>query len=379
MLKTNNHDVDWVDGNLVDFQGVKDKIDTYDPDIVGISMMTPGRIKALHVAEYAKSRGKYVVLGGPHSTLMYEQLLEAYGHIVDSCCIGAGEWTILGLAEGRDECFIPNLAWKSNGRTVTTTARVDNLNDYPFPSWETVPWEEYNARHAGPRVIFGRGCRWGKCIFCSVGPQWGEHRNRSPENMLAELKWLVELGQPNICFADDTLNADLELTKELMREIISSGITISFYATMRTDRVDQELLALMKQAGCYEISYGIEVGDVEALRVYAKGVSLDQAGQVLVWTEEAGMNACALIIYHGIQWQRVDPISRRWLNSLKTISHVGSVDELWVLPGTPLYRAMKAHGHIDDSFWLGPEPYEVYDGELDHLTPQDWSQYHANA
>jgi len=324
MLVHNGIEADWVDGNLVGFPAILAKMDEFKPDIVGISILTPGRHRGLEVARAAKERGHTVIMGGAHSTLMYEQLLTAYSDIVDLACTGAGEWTILGLAQELDKVFIPNLAWCDKGQVIHNTHHLSSINDYPFPSWDTVDWG-----------ISSRGCPWGRCIFCSVGVQWPQYEIRSPENVVSELEWLVEIGQPNLTFADDTLNGDLLAAKRLMRLIIQRGLKINFYATMRVDRVDEELLTLMHDAGCYEISYGVEVGDPETL---------------------------------------VDPISRAWLNRIKA-TNVGSVDGLWILPGTELYRAMVSKGYMDDSFWLGPEPFRIYDGELDDWTARDWAQF----
>jgi radical SAM superfamily enzyme YgiQ (UPF0313 family) len=376
MLTSNGFEAEWVDGNMVGLQGIRAKMHDFNPDIVGVSILTPGRHRGLEVARLAKERGCTTIFGGAHATLMYEQLLTSYSDTVDMCCVGDGEWTILELAKGRDKPYIPGLAWLEGREIVHTTPRITSPNDYPYPTWGTVDWAAYNARNAGPRVIFTRGCSWGKCIFCSVGVQKHGYQVRSPENVVAELRWLVELGQPNIAFADDTFSGNMDAAKALCQAIIDEGVKVSYFATTRVNCVDRELLGLMRASGCYEISYGIEVGDPHALRIYAKGASISQAEQAVHWTQEAGIKACALIIYRGIQWKKVDPITRQWLNRIQTVANVGSVDQLWVLPGTPLYRAMKAHGHINDSFWMGPEPYQVYSGELDHLTPKEWSVYH---
>jgi anaerobic magnesium-protoporphyrin IX monomethyl ester cyclase len=380
MLAHNGCEAEWVDGNMVGLEGIRAAMHAFNPDVVGISIMTPGRHKGLEVARFAKERGCRTIFGGAHATLMYEQLLTVYSNLVDLVCVGDGEWTILGVAKEDLAINIPGLAWRDcQGKVVRTTPKISSINDYPYPSWDTVDWPAYNAGSAGPRVIFTRGCSWGRCMFCSVGVQKHGYQVRSPENVVGELEWLVEMGQPDIAFADDTFSGDIDAAKALCRLIIERGIKISYYATTRVNCVDPELLGLMKRSGNYEISYGLESGDPDTLRVYAKGASLAQAEQALRWTREAGIKTCGLVIYNGIRGKKADPVTRNWLNRLGTVSGVGSVDQLWVLPGTALYRAMKAHGHIDDEFWLGPEPYQVYKGQLDHLTPQEWGKYHGCA
>lgn len=378
MLRHHNIESEWVDGNIVGFQGVLEKIDQYGPDIVGVSALTLGRHRALEILQYAKNKhGMFTIAGGAHANVMYEQVLRNYPW-VDSCCVGGGEWTILELAQGKQFSAIPNFAWREGTNVYHTTARIEDNIDYPFPRWDMVPWQEYYTRNfGGPRLIWSRGCSWGNCIFCTVKGIWGPYKVRSVENMIAEIKWLFELGvgQKGWSWADDLFSGDLERTKALLRRMIEEKIRPDYFdVTTRIDCVDREFIELLREADCRELRLGIETAHPEAMKLYCKGVTRAQMDQVIGWCKELGQRVCGLMIYWGVRWKEFDPVSRQWAQD-NLGGNVGSANELQIFPGTPLYRAMVDHGLMQDSFWLGHHHYGVYKGELDHLTPNDWAKY----
>ena len=384
MLREHGIDCRWVDGNVIGFDGIQKEIDTYRPDIVGVASLTLGRHRAIEVAQYAFNKYNiFVILGGPHVSIIYEQTLKHYS-FVSACCTGPGEYAMLALAQGKAYPFIPSFAWREGNKIVHTTEKMDyELDDLPYPRWAEVPWQEYFSRKmGGGRAVWSRGCKWGKCIFCAVDPVWKCYRVRSPENMVGEL-WeltgamLPHIGYRTVSFADDLFSGDLERTKDLLRLMIDQQINIAFDVTTRVDFVDLELIQLLKQAGCYEIRLGIETAHPEALKLYAKGQTLASIERCLAWCKQVDLRVCALLIYQGIRWREFDPFTRNWAHNIG-LGNVGSANDLQIFPGTPLYNAMIDHGFFNEDFWLTSQaPYGVYLGELDHLTPSDWAKYHA--
>lgn len=384
MLRHHGIDCRWVDGNLIGFDGIKQEIDSYMPDIVGVASLTLGRHRALEVAQYAKNKHRmFTVLGGPHVSIQYEQTLLTYP-FVDACCIGPGEHTMLALAQGKLFPRIPGFAWRDAIRLVHTTEKLDyELDDLPIPLWDEVPWAEYfNRKMGGGRAVWSRGCKWGRCIFCAVNPIWKRYKVRSPENMMQEL-WsltgamLPHLGHRTCSFADDLFSGDLERTKDLLRLMIAEELNCAFDVTTRVDYMDLELVQLLKQAGCYEIRLGIETIHPEALKLYCKGQTQANIERALAWCQQVDLRVCALLIKFGIRHREFDPYTHNWAHNIG-LTNVGSANELQIFPGTPLEAAMIDHGHFNKDFWVhSTSPYGVYGGQLDHLTPQDWARYHA--
>lgn len=353
-LESHMHDVNIVDGYLDGFEGIKKAIDEQKPEWVGVTCYTPGRHQALEVMKYAKESGCKTVMGGAHPSIMHEQIYANYP-FVDYCVIGEGERVLLDLVNGK----YPDLK----------ATNIENLDDIPFPAWHLLElnryaggqYYEYNGVNLGePRipVIFSRGCNSG-CAFCSTSKVWHGWRRRSPANMFAELEMLQrEFGVHHLVFQDDALTLDVEATKELCRLIVNSGLKFGIFGTTRTDACDQEMFHLMKQAGFYTISMGIESGSQRMLDIMGKKNTVEQNESAINMAHQAGLMVCALIVqgYPG-ETEEDRRLTRDFLNRTHPID-VGTLGCTWVLPGTRLYRQEKERGRIDDGYWLGCN--EVY-------------------
>ncbi len=251
-------------------------------------------------------------------------------------------------------------------------SNVSKLDEIPFPAWNLVDLSRYKPWGKGTfqginlakvqrvSVIFSRGCT-GHCDFCSTWWIWKGYRYRSPVNMADELEFLYhDFGVRHFCFADDAFSVNRTATMDLCNEIIKRRLRIAFFATTRADCVDRELLRLMKLAGCYEVSYGIETGSQELLDGIHKENQINNAMAALQMTTDAGLIATALMIF-GVMGAS-EKSGRDTLQVLKKANPdvVASAGGLWILPGTKVYQHCKSQGFIDDEFWLSDEPYKVY-------------------
>lgn len=377
-LLTHNFNVRVVDGCLDGKDAIELAIKEYQPHIVGITCLTPGRKKVLKIAEYCKAVAPKttVVIGGVHPTIMYKQLLENYS-CIDYIILGEGEQTLLELAKGFEPHEIDGLAFVRDGRVVKTSTRqlADNLDEIPFPAWHLIDLHRYPPigdqifrgidlrREPRVSVIFSRGCT-GHCDFCSTWWIWRGWRRRSAKNMVDELELLYkDHNIRHFCFADDALTVDREATINLCDEIISRGLNIAFHVTTRSDCVDEIMLSKLSAAGCYNIAYGIETGSPQLLAKMNKQNDILFNERAIHLTKQAGILTTALIIV-GSVGETTETIKEtvEFLNRTKP-DIVGCAGALWVFPGTKLYQICKKKGFIDDSYWLGDEPYKIYDLE----------------
>ncbi len=377
-LREHGVDVKIVDACLLGWDVIIPTLKEYQPDIVGITSLTPGRKKAIQVAEMAKEADSriLVVMGGAHPTIMYKQILENYP-AVDVIVRGEGEFTLLEIAQGKPWPEIDGICYRSSSGIIKNKDRkfVENLDEILLPAWDLIDLSKYPARGNGvvnginlaaePRVsvIFSRGCT-GNCEFCSTWWIWKGYRCRSAKNMVDELELLNKNhGIKHICFADDAFSVNRKKTIELCQEIIKRKLNIAFQVTTRVDCVDPEMLDLLKQAGCYLIAYGIETSSQELLDEIKKKTDVETAKKALIMTREAGIGTSALLIVGNVGETREsinETIEFIWETQPSTIGCVGG---LWILPGTALYQKSKRLGLIDDDFWLGDEPYMVYTAE----------------
>ena len=369
-----------VDGFVVGRAGLEAAFTRLRPRLVGMTAMTPSRHRALDFAAWVKAQDPAVttVLGGPHPTIMWRQLVQRYPQ-VDVCVLGEGEDTLVEIARGEPLESVAGLAYRRRGVAVRTRPRPPrpDLDSLPLPAWDLVDLTAYPPRPpAGakivggldltqtPRVpiIFSRGCT-GRCTFCSSWWVWRGWRHRSPENTLREIKLLyLRHGARHFAFEDDTFSADPSAAAALCDAIVAERLPIAWFATTRVVCVDADLLARMRAAGCYGVSYGIESASPAVLAALGKDTDAAQAERAIRLAKEAGLRVTCLLIIGG------PGESRGTLN--ETISllrrarpdEVGTVGSLWVFPGTRIYRDLKAAGVVNDDFWLGPEPYFPYPG-----------------
>jgi len=367
-----------VDGCLEGKEAIRKAIIEFRPEMVGVTCLTPGRKKALEIAKMAKDIDPTikVIMGGAHPTIMYKQIMENYP-FVDYIALGEGEQICLEVAQGKLLSEIKGLVYRDSGKIVKNPPGKysKNLDDIPFPAWQLVNFKRYPTRGEGivngidlskvPRVsvIFSRGCI-GHCDFCSTWWIWQGWRHRSAKNMVDEIEILYkEHGIRHFCFADDAMTINRQVTIELCNEILSRELKIAFLATTRTDCVDEFVLQKLKQAGCYEISFGIETGSSDLLKKMCKENDVETAEKAIKLSKKVGLRVTALLIVGNIG--ETEQTIKKTINFLRKTQpdEIGCVGGLWVLPGTKVYQECKRKGFISDDFWLSDEPYKVYTRE----------------
>lgn len=380
-LLRNGIDVRVVDGYREGKGAVVAALNEFMPDMVGITCLTPGRIRVVEIAAMVKEMvGNIpVVLGGAHPTIMYKQMLENYPQI-DYIVLGEGEQTLLELVQGADPQQIDGLAYRQDGAVVKTPPRAlsKDLDEIPFPAWHLLDLSKYPPRNDGriglvngvdpevePRVsvVFSRGCT-GHCDFCSTWWIWKGWRHRSAKNMTDELELLYHQQHiRSFCFADDAMTIDRQAVIDLCDEIIDRGLKIAFTITTRTDCVDRVMLDKLKKAGCYVVNFGIETGSSKLLNDMCKENDIETAEKAILLTQEAGLSVTALIIVGNVgETDETVEETARFLKRTKP-DNIGSVGGLWILPGTKLYQRCRRKGIIDDDFWLTDVPYPIYTEE----------------
>ncbi|WP_376793453.1 B12-binding domain-containing radical SAM protein [Thermoflexus sp.] len=210
------------------------------------------------------------------------------------------EWFPLNEGEAREWPLeeklsrIKGLVWRHNEQIRMNMDRpfIRNLDDMPMPLHHLLPLDHYRAPMIrGPYtfIVTSRGCTAG-CTYCikHVSYQYSI-RLRSPENIVEEIRHLVDLGIRNIHMYADLFTISRDQVVGLCDRLIEAGIKIRWTCNSRVDYVDREMLHKMAQAGCWLISWGIESANEQILKGARKGYRLEQAPQALRWAKEAGI------------------------------------------------------------------------------------------
>jgi anaerobic magnesium-protoporphyrin IX monomethyl ester cyclase len=259
-----------------------------DADIVGFSCTSPQMKHALHLAKTIKNSKNYIVFGGVHPSALPEDSLE--NGWVDAVVVGEGEKAFLDIVQG-------------NRKQKVKHPYIENLDDLPFPDRYLIQ-EERNIQQAykdnGIRIasIFSsRGCPF-LCTFCASHSVWSRKvRYRSPDNILEEFgKVVKDLKIDFVKFSDDTFVLKMKLVKEFCEKKIKRNIKTPWGCNIRADKVDEDLLKLMKRAGCRELWIGIESGSTKILKEMKKGIDLGEVRRLFEVTAKLGFFRRAYIL-----------------------------------------------------------------------------------
>jgi len=277
------------------------KILSSEPKIVGFSCTTPMIESVKYCAEKLKEANKdiKIVIGGPHITAMWENIIKL--PYVDFCIRGEGEYPLLELSQtvlkNKDANGIANVVNKEKVNPLRPIN--ENLDELPFPARHLLKIDRYAQATIGKKkgnfqtVISSRGCPM-MCVFCSAHITFGRKvRYRDPIKVVDEIEECIDKFKiENLGFLDDTLTLNKPHITKICEEIIKRGINkkIEWFCNGRVDTVDKEMLELMKKAGCYSISYGIESGSQRVLNILKKGFTLEQVEKAIKITKELGIH-----------------------------------------------------------------------------------------
>lgn len=189
---------------------------------------------------------------------------------------------------------ILGLAWRTDTEIVINPDRpfIPDLDDLPIPLHERLPLDKQRMPMIkGPFtfIVTSRGCPAG-CKYCIKHVSYQNSvRVRSAENIVEELEYLGALGITNIHMYADLFTVNRDHVVSLCKLIIERGLKIRWTCNSRVDYVDEEMLSLMGQAGCWLISWGIESSNEMVLKRARKGYKKEQAFKALKWAWAAGI------------------------------------------------------------------------------------------
>ena len=351
-------------------------IKTQADSLIGINILTTTFSAVRDLCRRIKSAGLpgRIVLGGPHSTVLPERTLEEIPQ-ADIVCIGEGELTMAAIAAcSSDEklATIEGICYRRDGQILRNPDRpfIRDLDQIPPPARHLLPMDKYRltaSRVSGdafcPTIIVARGCPF-KCSYCSrtFGRTFRAH---SIARIIAEIQSLLETYQiQQVNIEADTLTVKKSFLRELCQALIDSGLSrkIRWTCESRVDTVDESLLQLMRRAGCWQISYGVETGSQRLLDLINKGVTLEQVEHAFRLTKRAGITIRGFFML-GLPTETP-------AESQATIDFAKKIDPLWAqftitvpYPGTPMFIELERKGQIRTYDWSRYNTWSGWKGE----------------
>lgn len=355
------HSVNVIDSQVdkKSYRDLKKAIQDITPDIVGISCITLNlndTIKTAKLVKQISSKIK-VIVGGQH-VYLYPKETYDLGNI-DFIIRGEGEITFLDIINNITDTSklrsLKGLFFKYNNKYINNgvTELINSLDDLPFPARDLVPYNKYKTllsnNETVTSIITSRGCPF-KCIFCNRPHLGNTYRERSPENVLAEMKSCVSLGITNFVFCDDTFSLNLTRAKNICKLLIKSKLNISFSIRTRVDSVDETLIGLLKKAGCKSIHYGVESGSSRILKILKKEYDLSQICHAFKITKANKIQTMAYIMIGNPSENKSDiKLTKRIIKTIKP--DYLHLTILTIFPGTEIYKNAISRKIIKKNYW----------------------------
>ena len=264
--------------------------------------------------------------------------------------VGEGEETIQeimeALEQGRSLEGILGVIYRDNGNIVENPRRPLEMtaDKLPVPNRDLLPTDKYVHSLPGKGFIryatlfTSRGCPF-HCIFCSQHTMHGRKmRWHSLERVMVELDQIVnKLGVEHIIIMDETLTLDKQRTMELCRRIKEAGLKFTWEGWTRAETVDEELLSEMKSAGLIRLSFGIESGDPEMLKIIKKGITLEGVRRAYKIADKVGLETRgSAILGHPFETRETAWRTIKFLRSIKELKQI-YLNVATPYPGTELY------------------------------------------
>jgi radical SAM superfamily enzyme YgiQ (UPF0313 family) len=199
-------------------------------------------------------------------------------------------------------------------------------------------------------IITSRGCP-NQCTFCDRSVFGQKLRQRSPQNIAAEIELLWQRYQiREIAFVDDTFTINPQRIVELFRILSEKGIHFPWTCMSRINTVDERILSFMKDHGCWHISFGIESGSEATLRQIKKNITLPAARRCIETCRRLGILTKGFFIV-GHPTDTLDSIEQtiRLALDLPLDDVVATLNT--PLPGTEQYGTASEFGSFKGRDW----------------------------
>lgn len=322
------------------------------PAYVGITLFTVGVWNGVLIAREIKKRlpGTVIIVGGPHISSMGKETMTRFREF-DYAVNGEGEKVLMDLLTALeskgDLMSVPGLIFRRGPFVNETSGRAVNrdLDELPMPAWDLLPDFPHAyvpAIYDYPRgpvatIAASRGCPF-HCKFCDTSTFGARVRYYSPKAVFEMMKHLKQTyGVRHIMFVDDLFVASRLRVAELCKLLVESKLGMTWSCTSRVDTIKPETLALMKQAGCWEISFGLETGSNELLKKMDKAAEVQKSEKALNWTAAAGIRSKGLFML-GYPGETPETIEQTKAFVRRVPMTIMNLTKFTPYPGSPIYR-----------------------------------------
>jgi len=295
ILEKAGHNVIIIDANALKLskEETLDRIKVFNPQLLGFMLTAYMFRLTLEWIKYLKKNTGLPVLVGninvqlyPNETLSHDEI--NYG------IIGPAHESlpklISAMENKTDISQIEGICYKKDGKIIIKQPESfkEDFNNLPFPARHLLPNDKYcqfiSKRKNFSILVTTKGCKY-NCKFCYLTKI--PYTERDVNNVIEEIEeCYYKYNVREIDFFEASLVANRKRTIKICKELIKRKLNLEWSCRARVDEIDDELLKIMRKAGCRRIYYGIESGDQEILNKNSKGITLNQIKNAIRLTKK---------------------------------------------------------------------------------------------
>jgi len=379
------------------FDQIKQRIIDYQPDAVGITCLYSNQFSLVsRICADIKSVSEDIVniVGGSHPNFLAKKCMT--DSRIDFIVLGEGEQTfrnlLAAITNKTDYTNIDGLVFRNNDKVQINpkTKWIEDIDSIPFPARDLLPLDKYHKinlpmglvsqQTPAINIITSRGCPF-ECAFCSSCHFWGrKYRNRSVNNIIQEMRQLKDMGIKELKFFDDNLTLNKPRAKKLFQAMIDHEFNFTWNTPngIAAQTLDHQMISLMKQSGCYEITLAVESGDPEILaQVLKKPTDLKQIEDITKIIKSYEIDTYGFFIIGFPQETKAQIF--KTLNFMNKLA----LDRVSLfianpLPGTEIYEYCLEKGYLTDlddeglDYFQSKFQTEEFDSKFLEKTRRNW-------
>jgi len=355
-------DVSILDANVLGIDEGKheQRIREYDPDVLVFWAATFSINTVRRLVSALSDPDMTTILAGPHGTALPQGVMSEIGGL-DIVIRGEPEVTVARVVEavesGRPLSEVRGIHFRKDGAVIGTDDRpgIEDIDTLPFPARDLLQNDLYSSPYSSRVTALRttRGCP-GKCRFCDSHLLVGHRvRTRSPESVADEIEECVHnYGTDYFAILDHTFTVKRSFVKAVCKEVIARRLNrrIRWVCNTRVDMLSDEMLALMRRAGCLQIGIGIESGDNARLSAVKKGITEDQIKGAIKRIRSHGILAMGYTII-GFSSDTAEDLDRTREKIFRFDPHILQLAFATPLPGTALREEAEKEDRILSDDW----------------------------
>ncbi|MDO9288722.1 MAG: radical SAM protein [Thermodesulfovibrionales bacterium] len=371
------------------------KMLSFKPDMAGFTATTSGFIDAYRIAEALKNAdpGIRIIFGGVHVSALRGSILENFP-CIDYVINGEGEKAMAELAAGASLDSIQGLVYRNGSGIKDNGVRTDlcDLDSLPFPAYNMLegfpktfqpPLFNY-PRFPSATMISSRGCPY-QCSYCDRSVFRKSFRYNSADYLYEQMAFLrKEFNIRHIFFYDDLFTFHRKRIEEFCGLMRKKPLHMTFNCAVRVGHIDDDLLRMLKAAGCWMVSIGMESGDPGLLARHKSNMNLEEVKSAVRSIQRCGIRVKGLFMM-GLPGETEQSI-RKTADFIETLELDDvNMTKFTPFPGSPIYKTVREEGEFKEDWELMNclnfvfVPHGIASGErLDELYRQSLKKFYTS-